>query len=78
MSGTTTIFSITDISLALEVGQNPGTMALLQNYPNPFNPETWIPYQLSEPAVVMITIYNVAGSVVPIAQSWVSGGGILS
>ena len=52
------------VSLALEVGPNPGTMALLQNYPNPFNPETWIPYQLSEPAVVTITIYDVAGNVV--------------
>ena len=37
---------------------------LLQNYPNPFNPETWIPYQLSEPAAVTITIYAVTGNVV--------------
>ena len=37
---------------------------LLPNYPNPFNPETWIPYQLSEAAVVTITIYDVVGSVV--------------
>ena len=37
---------------------------LLPNYPNPFNPETWIPYQLSEAAVVSITIYDVAGKVV--------------
>ena len=34
---------------------------LLQNYPNPFNPETWIPYQLREPAEVMIRIYDVKG-----------------
>ena len=31
---------------------------LLQNYPNPFNPETWIPYQLAQPADVTLTIYD--------------------
>ena len=38
--------------------------ALLQNYPNPFNPETWIPYQLAEDAMVTLTIYNSSGLVV--------------
>ncbi|MYB01046.1 T9SS type A sorting domain-containing protein [Candidatus Poribacteria bacterium] len=38
--------------------------ALLPNYPNPFNPETWIPYQLAEPAEVTVTIYAVDGTVV--------------
>ena len=38
--------------------------ALLPNYPNPFNPETWIPYQLSEPADVNISIYAVDGKLV--------------
>ncbi|MBM3237752.1 T9SS type A sorting domain-containing protein [Candidatus Poribacteria bacterium] len=37
---------------------------LLQNYPNPFNPETWIPYQIREPAEVVIRIYNAAGQLV--------------
>ena len=37
---------------------------LLANYPNPFNPETWIPYQLSKPADVTLTIYAVDGQVV--------------
>jgi len=37
---------------------------LLENFPNPFNPETWIPYQLSEPAQVVIKIYNVRGQLV--------------
>ena len=36
----------------------PTKTGLLQNYPNPFNPETWIPYQIREPAEVMIRIYN--------------------
>ncbi len=38
--------------------------ALLVNFPNPFNPETWIPYQLSKPAEVTITIYAVNGQMV--------------
>ena len=37
---------------------------LLQNYPNPFNPETWIPYQIKEPAEVVIRIYNAKGQIV--------------
>ena len=39
----------------------PKETLLLANYPNPFNPETWIPYQLSKPAAVMITIYAANG-----------------
>jgi hypothetical protein len=42
----------------------PEKSALLQNFPNPFNPETWIPYQLAEPASVVIDIYNVKGQLV--------------
>ena len=42
----------------------PETTALLANYPNPFNPETWIPYQLSKAADVMIRIYAADGNVV--------------
>ena len=42
----------------------PQETALHANYPNPFNPETWIPYQLAEPAQATITIYNMSGQVV--------------
>ncbi len=42
----------------------PEETALLANYPNPFNPETWIPYQLSKPADVTLTIYDIRGHVV--------------
>ena len=42
----------------------PQENALFANYPNPFNPETWIPYQLSKPADVTVTIYAVDGQVV--------------
>jgi flagellar hook assembly protein FlgD len=37
---------------------------LLQNYPNPSNPDTWIPYELAEPANVTIRIYSVDGRLV--------------
>ena len=42
----------------------PKETALLANYPNPFNPETWIPYELAEPADVSVRIYSVNGSLV--------------
>ena len=42
----------------------PEKTALLHNYPNPFNPETWIPYQLAEPAEVTLTIHSVNGTLV--------------
>ena len=42
----------------------PKETTLLPNYPNPFNPETWIPYQLANPADVNIAIYAVDGTLV--------------
>ena len=42
----------------------PTKTQLLQNYPNPFNPETWIPYELKEEAIVTIEVYNTAGFVI--------------
>ena len=42
----------------------PKETALLPNYPNPFNPETWIPYQLAEPADVTVSIYAADGTLV--------------
>ena len=42
----------------------PEKTALLANYPNPFNPETWIPYHLANPSDVIITIYDMHGTVV--------------
>ena len=42
----------------------PKQTALLANYPNPFNPETWIPYQLAEPAEVTLSIYAADGKLV--------------
>ena len=42
----------------------PKETSLLPNYPNPFNPETWIPYQLSEPAEVTLHIYAIDGRLI--------------
>ena len=42
----------------------PKETVLLSNYPNPFNPETWIPYKLSKPAEVTVTIYTADGKLV--------------
>ena len=42
----------------------PEKTTLLPNYPNPFNPETWIPYHLSEPADVAVTIHAIDGTLV--------------
>ena len=42
----------------------PKETMLLANYPNPFNPETWIPYQLVNPADVTVHIYGINGTLV--------------
>ena len=42
----------------------PEETSLFANYPNPFNPETWIPYQLAEPAEVKVAIYAADGTLV--------------
>ena len=53
------------LNLELRVGDvRPEDTVLAQNFPNPFNPETWIPYQLSQPTEVSIQIYNVSGHLV--------------
>ena len=44
--------------------KTPERTQLLANYPNPFNPETWIPYALSEPTAVHISIYAGNGQLV--------------
>ena len=53
-------------TLVTETKAMPTQTALLANYPNPFNPETWIPYQLSEPAGVTVHIYAVDGRLIRI------------
>ena len=55
----------------------PRTTALLPNYPNPFNPETWIPYQLAEPANVTVTIYSADGQLVRTLELGTASGGCI-
>lgn len=51
--------------LALEqLLRKPIETKLLTNYPNPFNPETWIPYQLSEPSNITLFIHSIDGNVI--------------
>ena len=52
------------LQLLTELSATPETTALLANYPNPFNPETWIPYHLSKPAEVTISIHAINGQIV--------------
>ncbi|MCZ6679356.1 MAG: hypothetical protein O7E52_19160 [Candidatus Poribacteria bacterium] len=47
--------------LLTRLSATPDRNRLLQNYPNPFNPETWIPFQLSQPASVAIEVYALNG-----------------
>ena len=54
------LFRDTPAAPALSKTAPPETV-LLSNYPNPFNPETWIPYQLTIPVEVTVTIYTADG-----------------
>ncbi len=55
---------IANLQRILATMMMPERTTLLVNYPNPFNPETWIPYQLAEPATVTLHIYAVSGALV--------------
>jgi len=46
---------------SVENGENPETFILSQNYPNPFNPKTTINFQLNQPGMVNLVIYDLLG-----------------
>jgi hypothetical protein len=57
-------YAVQQVELRVQQNQMPAPFALGQNCPNPCNPETWIPYQLTEPATVTLQIYSLDGRVV--------------
>ncbi len=63
----------------LAINDNPDKIVdsyqLLQNYPNPFNPTTSIPFVLTNPANIILSIYDMTGKLVgEIANGWYSAG----
>ena len=57
-----------NILIAILPERLPTQTQLLANYPNPFNPETWIPFQLAQDAIVTATIYDLTGKQIRIIQ----------
>jgi hypothetical protein len=41
--------------------QVPTEYTLFQNYPNPFNPTTTIEFEIPEPSLVTLTVYDILG-----------------
>ena len=58
-----TIANARDVSPAPASGA-PDQTALSSAFPTPANPETWFPFQLSEPGEVTIEIYNASGQLI--------------
>ncbi|MEN8157392.1 MAG: beta-galactosidase [Bacteroidota bacterium] len=62
-------------SIGWETGLNqpdeefPATYELSQNYPNPFNRETTIAFELSEPGMVTLKVYDMLGQEVALLES---------
>jgi hypothetical protein len=44
----------------------PDKFSLLQNYPNPFNPTTVVKFEIVQPAMVSLKIYNILGRLVKV------------
>jgi hypothetical protein len=62
--GTTTQFEEKFVSIPY-----PDQYELGNNYPNPFNPSTSIPFSLKEAGKVKITIYNILGQEIKVAEN---------
>ncbi|HBE41835.1 MAG TPA: hypothetical protein DDW27_11645 [Bacteroidales bacterium] len=63
------------ISSAGSAPAPPPDFALYQNFPNPFSSETTISYQINEPGVVNVMVYNVLGQVVgTLVNEWRDAG----
>ncbi|MBN1997477.1 CotH kinase family protein [candidate division KSB1 bacterium] len=57
-------------------GEVPDNFVVLQNFPNPFNARTVITVYVDKPAVLLISIYNVAGQLVKQTNISCTAGGI--
>ena len=55
---------ITGIANPTQSGLIPMSFKMFQNYPNPFNPSTTIKYDLPQPGIVTLKIYNVLGQAI--------------
>ena len=65
----------TVVSLGLDDKLNPIRFFVSNNYPNPFNPVTTFTYQLSEPALVSLKVYDLKGKqVMNINEGFKSSG----
>jgi len=51
----------TDPAVSVNESNLLNTYSLSQNYPNPFNPSTRISYNVDEPGLVQLKVYNVLG-----------------
>jgi len=51
----------TDPAVSVNESNLLNTYSLAQNYPNPFNPSTRINYNVGEPGLVQLKIYNILG-----------------
>jgi hypothetical protein len=54
------------VSVDDRISGAPLSFKLNQNYPNPFNPSTTISFQLAEPMVVSLSVYNLLGEEVAV------------
>jgi hypothetical protein len=53
---------ISTLFLQIQTGEKlPAAFKLWQNYPNPFNPSTTIQFDLPEPGVVTLRVYDLLG-----------------
>ena len=48
------------------INENESNISLSQNYPNPFKGETTIEFELISPDHVVITVYNITGSIITV------------